>query len=312
MKLKIKGGTVSRIARVFIQDATSTSGAGLTGLTFSTSGLKWYYSRVGDSGSTALTPVTATVGTFASAGFVAVDGTNLPGVYEIGLPNAALASGASAVHLMLYGAANMVPVPIEIELDAVDYQNAVTYGLSSLPNATAGANGGLPLANSSGNVAADLQTIKTQAVTAAAPVTVLASLGTATTSTAQSGDSFARLGTPAGASVSADIAAVESHVSPLPSSFPANFSSLGISAGGKISEVAVVNTVTGLVSLDFTQAIPTTNTAQTVGDALNAARAQGFGKWVLSGTSLTLYAGDGTTVVRTFTLDSATAPTMRS
>lgn len=67
----------------------------------------------------------------------------------------------------------------------------------------------------------------------------------------------------------------------------------------------------GRVSLNLTQTIPTTNTAQTVGDALNAARAQGFGKWVLSGTSLTLYAADGTTVVRTFTLDNASAPTSR-
>jgi hypothetical protein len=46
--------------------------------------------------------------------------------------------------------------------------------------------------------------------------------------------------------------------------------------------------------------------------ALNAARAQGFSKWVLSGTTLTLYAADGTTTVRTFTLDSANAPTQRS
>lgn len=68
----------------------------------------------------------------------------------------------------------------------------------------------------------------------------------------------------------------------------------------------------GTVQIDMTQAIPTSNTAQTVGDALNAARAQGFGKWVLSGTTLTLYAGDGTTVVRTFTLDSSTAPTQRT
>ena len=65
-------------------------------------------------------------------------------------------------------------------------------------------------------------------------------------------------------------------------------------------------------SLNLAQSIPTSNTAQTVGDALNAARAQGFGKWVLSGTTLTLYAADGTTAVRTFTLDSATAPCQRS
>lgn len=66
-----------------------------------------------------------------------------------------------------------------------------------------------------------------------------------------------------------------------------------------------------LMKLDLTQAIPTSNMAQTVGDALNAARAQAFGKWVLSGTSLTLYAADGTTVVRTFTLDNSVSPTQR-
>lgn len=66
------------------------------------------------------------------------------------------------------------------------------------------------------------------------------------------------------------------------------------------------------VPLDLTQAVPTSNTAQSVGDALNAARAQGFGKWVLSGTTLTLYAANGTTVVRTFTLDDATSPLQRS
>lgn len=55
----------------------------------------------------------------------------------------------------------------------------------------------------------DLNTIKTQAITCAAGVTVLASVGTAATSTAQTGDGFARLGAPAGASVSADVAAVK-------------------------------------------------------------------------------------------------------
>lgn len=68
------------------------------------------------------------------------------------------------------------------------------------------------------------------------------------------------------------------------------------------------------MTLDLTQVIPTSNTGQTLGDALNAARAQGFGKWSLNtgNNTLTLYAADGTTVVRTFTLDSSTAPTSRT
>jgi hypothetical protein len=63
--------------------------------------------------------------------------------------------------------------------------------------------------------------------------------------------------------------------------------------------------------LDLTQAVPTSNTANTIGDCLNAARAQGFGKWAVTGTTLRLYAPDGTTVVRTFTLDSETSPSQR-
>lgn len=65
-------------------------------------------------------------------------------------------------------------------------------------------------------------------------------------------------------------------------------------------------------TLDLTQAVPTSNTTQSVGDALNAARALGFGKWVISGTTLNLYAPDNTTIVRSFTLNSATEPTART
>lgn len=66
------------------------------------------------------------------------------------------------------------------------------------------------------------------------------------------------------------------------------------------------------VEIDLTIAVPTSNTANTIGDCLNAARADGFGKWVLSGTTLTLYAPNGTTPVKVFTLDSGTAPTQRT
>ncbi len=65
------------------------------------------------------------------------------------------------------------------------------------------------------------------------------------------------------------------------------------------------------LALDMTQPVPTSNTAQTVGDALNAARAQGFGKWTINGTTLSLYAPDNTTVVKSFTLDSAKFPSQR-
>jgi hypothetical protein len=74
----------------------------------------------------------------------------------------------------------------------------------------------------------------------------------------------------------------------------------------------VYTDASGRVRLDTDQPIAPSNVAQTVGDALNAARAQGFGRWVQNGTTLTLYAADGSTVVRQFTLDNALAPTSRT
>jgi hypothetical protein len=67
-----------------------------------------------------------------------------------------------------------------------------------------------------------------------------------------------------------------------------------------------------LTQIDLGQAVPTSNTAETTGDCLLAARADGFGKWVLSGTTLTLYANDGTTAVHTFTLNDSANPTSRT
>lgn len=120
MKLSVKRGITSKLVRVFIQDTTRTDGGGLTGLVYNSGSLSAYYSREGDGGSTAISLVSASAGTWSSGGFVAVDGTNLPGIYELGLPNACLSTGNSVV-VLLKGAANMAPVVLEIELDGIDY-----------------------------------------------------------------------------------------------------------------------------------------------------------------------------------------------
>jgi hypothetical protein len=65
------------------------------------------------------------------------------------------------------------------------------------------------------------------------------------------------------------------------------------------------------MTLDLMQAVPTSNTDNTAGDALNAARAEGFGKWVRTGTTLDIYAPDGVTVIHSFTLDDPDTPTQR-
>ena len=65
------------------------------------------------------------------------------------------------------------------------------------------------------------------------------------------------------------------------------------------------------VNLNLTQAVPTSNTDQTVGDALNAARAYGFGKWAINGNNLEYYNLDGTVVIKTLGLDNPNYPRSR-
>ncbi len=142
-KLSILVASTSQTVNVFIQDSSSTVGAGLSGLAFGTSGLTAYYA-LPRAAPVAITLVTQTVtGAYSSGGFVELDATHTKGLYRLDLPNAALASGRF-VDVYLYGAANMAPVVLEIELTGWDNQDAIHGGLSALPNAAAAASGGLP------------------------------------------------------------------------------------------------------------------------------------------------------------------------
>lgn len=137
MKLLRKVGVTSEIWQVFIQDSSSTTGAGLTGLVFNTASLTAYYHRDTDTTATAITLVTMTVGTFTSSGFKEIDSTNMPGWYQFCPPNAALATGAKSCGFHLKGATNMAPLPIEVDLDG---QVDVTHwnGTAVATPATAG------------------------------------------------------------------------------------------------------------------------------------------------------------------------------
>lgn len=130
MKRKLRAGITSVSLPIIVYDNTSTTGAGLGGLTHTTSGLVLEYRRQGQSSWTSVTLVSKTLGTFTSGGIVASGSRT--GRYEIDIPDAALAAGARFVEICLRGAANMHPVDIEIELDAVDYQDATAFGLSRI------------------------------------------------------------------------------------------------------------------------------------------------------------------------------------
>jgi hypothetical protein len=226
MKLQKLAGATSEIWQVFIRDSSSATGAGLAGLVFNSAGLTAYYHRDTDTTATAIALVTMTVGTFTSSGFKEIDATNMPGWYQFCPPNAAIASGAKSAGFHLKGATNMAPLPIEVQLLAVNVDDAVRMGMTSLPNAAAEAAGGLYTRGSgagqinqdaNGRIDVSLKAILGTTLTetagqiaagfkklldVAAPVFTLTSVN-------QTGDGFARLGAPAGASASADIAAVK-------------------------------------------------------------------------------------------------------
>lgn len=142
-KRQIKAGSIDQTIDLFIQDSSSTAGAGLTGLAFNTSGLTCYYRKGATGTPTALTLATQTVGgAHSDGGFVAVDGTNCPGQYRLDLSDTIVAS-AGMVTLYLKGATNMAPVLAEIEVVSFDPFDGVRLGLTALPNAAAQASGGL-------------------------------------------------------------------------------------------------------------------------------------------------------------------------
>jgi hypothetical protein len=152
MKFLFKKATTSQTVLIFIQDSSSTTGAGLTGLTSASSGLTAYYYREGaGTGATAITlAATGSLGTWETGGFFEVDATDMPGWYELGIPDAALATGADFVGIQLKGATNMAQCNLEIQLTNLDVNDGVRAGLTALPNAAADAAGGLPISDAGG------------------------------------------------------------------------------------------------------------------------------------------------------------------
>lgn len=112
----IKKGSTDQLVYVRIADSSSSTGAGLTGLAYNSSGLVCSYVRPLGS-ATALTLATQTVtGAHSDGGFVEVSAANLPGLYRLDLSDAMVATGVDRVVVMLSGASNMVPCTLEIPL----------------------------------------------------------------------------------------------------------------------------------------------------------------------------------------------------
>lgn len=268
MKLAIPSGATSRKIKIFVRDSSKTDGSGLTGLTNATSGLKWYYIKDGDSSPTSVSITSATLGTFTSGGFIVADGTNMPGVYEIGIPNAALSGGTC--HMMLSGAANMVPAPIEIQTDNVPADakaiNAVATTSVTAINANQGTTQPVNFSGtgSSAFVKADAEQLNAQSITAAAGVTFPAALASPTNITAGTITTVTNL---TNAPTNGDFN------STMKANFPSNFSSMVIDGTGRVNAflIGILTSVftegaTGRISAAFKQFFNVTTPTSTMNE----------------------------------------------
>jgi hypothetical protein len=151
---------------------------GATGLTASTSGLSARYNRT-RTASVSISLVARTIAqAWTSGGFAEVDATNMPGVYRLDLPDAALASGADDVTIVVRGASGTNGAVMTVKLSSggltsaqtasaifnaatADYTANGTYGLNLLRADQQNKQGLVTLASSGGinRVDADVHAI---------------------------------------------------------------------------------------------------------------------------------------------------------
>ena len=119
MAINIEAGSTDQSIDVFLQDSSSSTGAGLTGLLYNSSGLTCYYREGATGTSTQLTLATQTVGgAHSDGGFVEVDSTNMPGVYRLDLSDTMVSDeGYNTIYLQ--GATNLLATAIRINLNPV-------------------------------------------------------------------------------------------------------------------------------------------------------------------------------------------------
>jgi hypothetical protein len=114
MQIEREVGTEEEIIQFYIDD---TSGSPMIDIDYNESGLSAYFQRSDQASPTAITLSNGTVGTWSSGGFKQVSATNMPGLYQLGVPNAAFASGRSVV-IHLKGVTGMADVRIGVDLAA--------------------------------------------------------------------------------------------------------------------------------------------------------------------------------------------------
>lgn len=275
-QLSIIAGSTSQSILAFIQNSTSTTGAGLTAVAPAggslLTGTIGYYSFTGTSATATtlgtLTPLAAVNSAWSSAGIVTLDDTHMPGWIRLDLPNAVLAaSSGRVVAIHIQGGTNMAPCPILIELTG--WNNQATIGSAVWQDAV------------SGDFTASSSIGKSLYTSGNAPGTAsgLFIAGTNAATTITTSLTTHLIGT--------------------------------VDTVTTLTNAANINLAQTLSAFGSALTSGTADTAITVNQALHGAMASVGGQEVVSGTTYTTKTSTGTTI-RAFTLDQNPNPNQRT
>lgn len=263
-------GTTDYSCMVRVVD--SSDGTPETTVAYNTAGVDLWYRRPGGA-HTSITEATQTEGgAHSDGGFVHVS----DGYCRLDLPDAAVASGADYVDV---GGTftGMIVIGGRIRLTDVDLDDATRGGMTALPNASADAAGGLPISDAGG---LDLDAVLSG-------------------NTPQTGDSYARLGAPAGASIAADIGTVDTVVDGIQTDLSNGTDGLGALKAIMDTSGVVVSDKTGF-------RLSATGVDDIFDEALSGHTSAGsFGAAMYLARSNTAQAGASTTI----TLDASASST---
>jgi hypothetical protein len=296
-------GTSSKIIEVILRD--STTGAGKTAVAYTD--VTASYVREGST-RTAITLAAGTAGDAYSSGkWCEVDATNCPGLYQLHLPDAALATGVNAVTTTMI-ASGVIDKVVRISLLDVDLRDATDAGLSNLDAAIS--------SRSTFNSASDQVTVATNndktGYSISGTKTTLDDLNDIAASAIVSGGAITTSGgavsnvtTVATTTTNTDMRGTDNAF--LAASAPANFGSLGINASGHLLRTVLNDTTTtntdmvsvaGLSTFDAAsdQVMVGTNNDKT-GYALSSAANDAIGAAFLA---YTLTKGSPGTIERAF------------
>ena len=130
MSYALKKGTTEKLLLVYAVDAADMR-SGKSALSPQTRDSSAAYIREGEAQVRRIPLVEGKLGEHRAGSFVEIDNKLLPGVYQFGVPDEMLATGAETVTLMLKFPGAVIE-PISIHLVAYDPQDADRLGMAAL------------------------------------------------------------------------------------------------------------------------------------------------------------------------------------